>query len=198
MKTILDLCGGTGAWSAPYKAAGYDVWIITLPEWDVRDFARELELKARGKPSLLKDMPLKVHGILCAPPCDHFAAIGARYWKAKDMDGRTDEAVAVVNACMAIVRYTRPEWWALENPKGRIQKLCSLGNARLSFQPCDYGDPWTKRTILWGRFNPPAHAPVKSKGMHPALLKSGDGKTAKCDRSITPPGFARAFFEANP
>ena len=24
-KIILDLCGGTGAWSKPYKDAGYDV-----------------------------------------------------------------------------------------------------------------------------------------------------------------------------
>ena len=37
-KIILDLCGGTGAWSAPYKDAGYDVRVITLPEYDVRDY----------------------------------------------------------------------------------------------------------------------------------------------------------------
>ena len=34
-KIILDLCGGTGAWSKPYREAGYDVRLITLPE-DVR------------------------------------------------------------------------------------------------------------------------------------------------------------------
>lgn len=31
-KIILDLCGGTGSWSRPYKEAGYDVRIITLPD----------------------------------------------------------------------------------------------------------------------------------------------------------------------
>jgi ubiquinone/menaquinone biosynthesis C-methylase UbiE len=31
-KIILDLCGGTGSWSEPYKQAGYDVRLITLPE----------------------------------------------------------------------------------------------------------------------------------------------------------------------
>ena len=35
-KIILDICGGTGAWSKPYKEAGYDVRVITLPEFDVR------------------------------------------------------------------------------------------------------------------------------------------------------------------
>jgi len=37
-KIILDLCGGTGAWSRPYKEAGYDVRVITLPEHDVKTF----------------------------------------------------------------------------------------------------------------------------------------------------------------
>lgn len=34
-KIILDLCGGTGAWSKPYKDAGYDVQVITLPTYDL-------------------------------------------------------------------------------------------------------------------------------------------------------------------
>lgn len=34
-KIIIDLCGGTGSWSAPYKANGYDVRVITLPEYDL-------------------------------------------------------------------------------------------------------------------------------------------------------------------
>ena len=34
-RIILDLCGGTGSWSKPYQEAGYDVRIITLPDyWD--------------------------------------------------------------------------------------------------------------------------------------------------------------------
>lgn len=31
-KIILDLCGGTGSWSNPYKEAGYQVLVITFPE----------------------------------------------------------------------------------------------------------------------------------------------------------------------
>ena len=35
-KIILDLCGGTGAWSKPYSSrGGYDVRIFTLPHYDV-------------------------------------------------------------------------------------------------------------------------------------------------------------------
>ena len=39
-KIILDLCGGTGAWSKPYVNAGYDVRNITLPDYDVRTYIR--------------------------------------------------------------------------------------------------------------------------------------------------------------
>lgn len=34
-KIILDLCGGTGSWSKPYKDAGYTVKVCTLPHYDV-------------------------------------------------------------------------------------------------------------------------------------------------------------------
>lgn len=56
-KIILDLCGGTGSWSSPYKEAGYDVRIVTLPEHDVCTY----------KP------PDNVYGVLAATPCDEFS-----------------------------------------------------------------------------------------------------------------------------
>jgi len=42
-KIILDLCGGTGSWSKPYKEAGYDVRLVTLPKYDMFD----IELRER-------------------------------------------------------------------------------------------------------------------------------------------------------
>ncbi len=66
-KIILDLCGGTGAWSKPYKDAGYDVRLITLPEYDVLNY----------------EPPDKVHGVLAAPPCTHFSIACNRLWGKK-------------------------------------------------------------------------------------------------------------------
>jgi hypothetical protein len=51
-RIILDLCGGTGAWSNPYLQASYDVRVITLPDQDVLTYLP----------------PEKVWGILAAPP----------------------------------------------------------------------------------------------------------------------------------
>ena len=51
-KIILDLCGGAGSWAKPYKDAGYDVRLITLPDNDVRTYIP----------------PANAYGILAAPP----------------------------------------------------------------------------------------------------------------------------------
>lgn len=40
---VLDLCGGSGSWSRPYKEAGYDVRVITLPDYDVRTYAPPIQ-----------------------------------------------------------------------------------------------------------------------------------------------------------
>jgi len=45
-KIILDLCGGTGAWSEPYADAGYDVRVITLPYLPLFEAVNGLNRKA--------------------------------------------------------------------------------------------------------------------------------------------------------
>ena len=183
MNLILDLCGGTGAWSAPYRDAGYDVHVVTLPEQDIRTYTP----------------PEGVHGILAAPPCDHFSGSGAQYWPAKDRDGRTLDALSIVIACLRIIAESRPVWWVLENPVGRLRRW--LGPPRMYFHPCDYGDAYTKKTCLWGRFTKPMKMPVDpvrtcKQGSWLQKL-GGKSERTKRLRSITPAGFARAFFRAN-
>ena len=179
-RIILDLCGGTGAWSRPYTEAGYDVRLVTLPVQDVR----------------LYRAPENVHGILAAPPCTHFSRAGAQHWKAKGEEALLD-GLAVVDACMRIVWRSQPMWWALENPIGRIKDY--LGEPVYKFDPWQFGDPWTKRTWLWGRFIAP-RVKVKAKVEHAPGWRA-DRTTSICRgvrRSMTPPGFAQAFYRANP
>lgn len=181
---VLDLCGGSGAWSEPYRAAGYRVQIVSLPEVDVRLFEPPLE---------------PVWGVLAAPPCDQFSLARNGHSAPRDLL----RGLEVVSACVRIVAAVKPRWWALENPVGLLGRF--LGAPRDVFQPCDFGDPWTKRTALWGDFNLPERGPyVKPLGGGPpcAICDPERRRTSWCSRSdhraITPPGFARAFFEANP
>jgi site-specific DNA-cytosine methylase len=116
-KTILDLCGGTGSWSNPYKEAGYDVRLVTTPEIDVRSY----------------EPPEDVYGILAAPPCTHFTVSGAQYWKEKDADGRTFEDITILTACLMIIARTQPRFWVIENPIGRMRNM--LGEPDFKFDP---------------------------------------------------------------
>ena len=115
-KVILDLCGGTGAWSRPYKEASYDVRNITLPDYDVR----------------LYIPPENVYGILAAPPCTDLAGSGARWWESKGKE-KLLKALATVDACLRIIIISSPVFWALENPVGRLSKY--LGKPELYFNP---------------------------------------------------------------
>lgn len=177
-KIILDLCAGTGAWSEPYLQAGYDVHRIDIET---------------GQDVRLLGLPQTVYGILIAPPCTNLAVSGARWWASKG-DGALLEALSIVDACLRIVLITQPNFWALENPVGRLTRF--IGKPVLWFHPSDYGDFWHKKTGIWGRFNIPQMNPVlplEKDRIHKMAPSVNRGK----QRAVTPPGFAQAFFEAN-
>ena len=177
---ILDLCGGTGSWSAPYRDAGYRVEVVDVLT------GRDVRLLERARDVL---------GVLAAPPCTEFAGSGARWWARKGK-GPLLDGLSIVDACLRIVWVCRPRWWALENPVGRLSRY--LGPARMTFQPFEYGDPWSKRTCLWGEFTLPTRGPVvePKKELSPWWVSPSPRRAAL--RSVTPPGFAQAFFESNP
>lgn len=190
-KIILSLCDYSGNWPKFYREAGYDV--------------RCVDIKTSGDVRLYLYSNVSVYGILCAPPCTAFAGSGAQYWDAKDKDGRTLEALSIVDACLRMVAIYQPKFWALENPVGRLRRY--LGPPRFTFDPCDYGgygdesDAYTKKTLIWGNCNMPIKKPVPpvrvcSQGSW--LMKlGGSSERTKTLRSMTPLGFARAFYEAN-
>src|SRR5579859_4517358 len=172
-KLILDLCGGTGAWSQPYKDAGYEVRVV--------DIHNEVDVR-------LLESQKDVYGILAAPPCTVFSLAGNRWPRSQE---EVREALSVVDACLRIIFTCRPKFWALENPAGRLSRY--LGPPRFAFDPCDFGDPYTKRTCLWGNFNFPKFRPVFPRQGSLMHAKVRDPKK----RAITPQAFAKAFMEAN-
>lgn len=180
---ILDLCGGTGAWSRPWAESGeYDVRVITLPKHDVRTYQPPVE---------------GVYGILAAPPCTYFCRM--RMCRGKPSREQLATGLELIESCMRIIWKAQPVWWALENPQGYLHNW--LGEPRLKFQPWEYGNNWTKATWIWGNFcRPMKLLPVKPFG---SLVKWHDGPKQRGlarnaeQRSITPSGFAKAFFEAN-
>jgi hypothetical protein len=177
---ILDLCAGSGAWSQPYKDGGYYVIPVDLPK-DVR---------------LIPYADLPIHGILAAPPCTYFSRM--RMCRGRPTNEQFTDALSIVDACLRAVAIYRPAWWALENPQGYLSEW--LGPPSLKFDPWEYGDPWTKRTWVWGHFAKPLPV-MADRNVQPWIhRKKGRRGVARTDmqNAVTPPGFARAFFEANP
>lgn len=192
-KIILDLCGGTGSWSKPYKDAGYDVRVITYPENDVRQY----------------EPPKNVYGILAAPPCTMFSLARTTAKTPRDFKG----AIEVVNACISIIQKCRIEgtlkFWALENPLGYLRQF--IGIPKLTYNPFDYGDSHSKKTDIWGYFKEPKKRPVEMTEEEiqrcsinnrklpelPMGYIPPDGNKQAARRAMTPPGFAKAFFLAN-
>lgn len=195
-KIILDLCGGTGAWSKPYKDARYDVRVITLPEYDVAGY----------------HPPKDVYGVLAAPPCTMFSMARTVAKTPRDMA----TAMITVEHCLRIIKECQQDgkrlaFWALENPKARLRWF--LGLPAMTFQPMDYGDPHSKKTDVWGNFNTNLkknpvtlnekqrkHTHLNTRELPPIpkdYIRDPNMNTRAIARSITPQGFAQAFYQAN-
>lgn len=187
-KIILDLCGGTGRWGDPYRRAGYDVRLVTLPDNDVR----------------LYIPPKNVYGVLAAPPCEEFSI-------AKHFHGKGNyshdfiKGLEVLSACCRVILTCDPVFWAIENPANGLMKRWMLEPA-MTFSPWQYGDKYQKSTAIWGKFN----IPVQGVTERPDGMKKFSALRSKeifpeyygvysrqVRRAITPPGFAQAFFRAN-
>lgn len=212
-KLILDLCGGTGSWSNPYRENGYDVLNVTVPKYDVRNF------KLPNEP---------IYGILAAPPCTMFSS--ARTYAKTPRDLRS--GMEIVKACLNLIyeaqyrtvsdqqKLPPLKFWALENPYFGLLKWF-LGKPAFIFDPWEFGDAYKKRTALWGYFKPPEklydeitdvlseEQIIKHKTNSQSLPKFDSIKSAdvypdmkgKLDRqarrAITPEKFALAFYKAN-
>jgi len=179
---------GIGSW--PYRRAGWNVVQVDIQagidilEWDYRQYSFDY-----------------FSGLIAYPPCTAYASSGARWWAEKDESGETDYYDSLVYKALEIVEYFRPglKFWYFENPVGRIYKrIPELKKYRLmSFNPCEFGDPYTKKTVLYGEFNPflvRHHVnPIEGSKMH--LIPPGPDR--QNIRSATPAGFAEAFYISN-
>jgi hypothetical protein len=204
MQIILHLCGDIGSDSRPYDLD---------PEYEVIKIGKEI-----GVENYYPDR--QIHGIIANPPCTAFSNAPGFHKTRDDKEG-----LELVFECLRIIDESNPKWWVMENPAtGNLRK--HLGNPFLTYQPWQYGSPWTKSTALWGSFAMPEkiYSNWEDVPKNPALYtRPGRGKPSlaflhksaidlipefewakefiKTDadfRSLCSQGFAQAFKEANP
>jgi hypothetical protein len=240
LPAIFSLCDYSGNWPSEFEAKGYPVVLFDLKHGD-NIIEKQHEVLTCGK-----FFDYKILGILASPVCTDFTVSGAQYWKSKDKDGRTNESLKLVDACLEIIEVLKPKWFAIENPVGRLSTLRpQIGPPRYYFNPCDFagyldennipenisfaneirdkaelGLPlskemvefsvfnnlYTKKTGIWGTSTIPQQkyiAPIRFKAKNGDYYSpvhwysGGKSERTKTLRSMTPLGFAKAFYQAN-
>jgi len=128
------------------------------------------------------------------PPCTHIAVSGARWFKDKGLF-RLAESIELFAYAQKWAEFLGAPY-LIENPISTISSYYRKPD--YTFDPCDYGDPWTKRTCLWtgnGFVMPPKKRVEPLQGSRAHKMPPS---TNRADlRSVTPPGFAAAVFRAN-
>lgn len=204
-KVVLSFFDKTGAWSKPWRDAGYNVFQFDIQSGDGvetlgintgdvtnfdLDFFNDIFASFDG---------MDIYCVLSATPCTDFANSGSRHFEGKDAAGTTAFSVQLARVALAAIEYFKPSIWSMENPSGRIERLVGLPPWTVSFDPCHFGEDYTKKTLLWGRMNgdmPVAPCePTEGSKMH--RLYGGKSLATKNARSQTPEGFSYAFFMAN-
>lgn len=201
-KIILHLCADTGSDSKPYRDAGYKV-ILVGKDIGVENY----------------HPPKNVHGIIANPVCTEFSTARSN-GKARN----PEKGMEIVKECQRIIEEANPVWWVIENPAtGRLKDY--LGKPRFSYEPWEFGSPWSKRTSLWGNFKIPPREYLRWEDVPkiPELYtRPGRGKPSLAFmhksaydlipefaglprpdtdmefRSTCSQKFAQAFFKANP
>jgi len=220
-KVIVSLCDYSGRWPSEYISQGYTVAQFDLKLGDdCTDVSRTLSdinealltANFEGRRFCAPEVDRAyVAGVLAAPVCTDFSVSGAQYWAKKDQDGTTAKSLLLVDSCKAIIDACSPDFWAIENPVGRLKTLRPQLPFVAWFQPHNFAlldasdeSRYTKKTGLWGVLKMPdltTHnaEPVRACAQGSWLQKLG-GKSERTKelRSMTPLGFAVAFAQANP
>jgi site-specific DNA-cytosine methylase len=186
---ILIACEYSAVVRDAFRALGHDAWSCDIeptegdPRWHITGDALEA---AYGRPWDV---------MVAFPPCTHLSKAGARWWPAKQADGRQAAAAQFVYDLWA----APIERVAIENPVGWLNT--NWQTATQTVQPFEHGDPWRKTTCLWLRGLPRL---VPTAVVEPlGLWVDGDGKRSEAkpggrhrnprERSRTFAGIARAM-----
>jgi len=132
-KIILHLCADIGSDSRAYQLD---------EDYEVIRVGEDIGVENYNPPD-------NIHGIIANPPCTEFSTARGFH-----LTGDLNKGMSLVEDCLWLIEVYEPKWWILENPaNGRLKDI--LGPPKLTYQPWEYGSPWTKKTALWGEFTIP-------------------------------------------
>lgn len=191
------LCSKTANMAEPWAAAGVECYCVDVQHSIRREMADgKVHFVWGDARSWRPPEDLNIIFVAAFPPCTHVAVSGARDFEKKGGNMLRD-ALETFEACRMAGAWSGAPYM-VENPVGVLSGLPHIGKPDHYFDPCDYGDPWTKKTALWtgNAFRMPEKRrvePVEGSKMH--TMAPGEERADR--RSETPKGFANAVFWAN-
>jgi len=142
-KHVLDLFSGLGGFSQAFAES--DRWEVTTVDIEER-FDSEIQADIMDlRPS---DFDREFDVILASPPCTEFSS-------AQNLNGDYQpdgNAIALVYHSLGLMRGLEPDYWFLENPRGRLRTI--IGRPTTTVTYCQYGESRMKPTDLWGKHPP--------------------------------------------
>lgn len=148
MKSI-ELFAGTCSFSKVAKECGFATFTS-----DKIEVEKGIDLIADVRTLTASNLPENIEMLWASPPCEGFsvAAIG-KNWN-HDNTPKTETArlgVELVDNTWRLIDETKPTWWFIENPRGKLRKLPIMEQApiRHTITYCQYGDTRMKPTDIW-------------------------------------------------
>lgn len=194
---LISLYDHSGNASRPYREAGWNIIQV--------DIKNGIDIMTWDYSGIFADRI----GIIIMQPCTCYALCGNRHKQNRLNNGEFEYSQKLVAKSKEIIDYFNPFFWQLENPKTDIHKKNTWIGQRpkFIFNPCDFAgyDPepgnsrYNKETWLFGKFNDPVTKHLQPFEKDNPGWKNLGGKSERTKelRSITPLGFAYAFYEYN-
>jgi len=141
-RTVLDLFAGLGGFSQAFAES--DKWEVVTVDIEER-FEPDIVADVMDlRPADLPDADV----VLASPPCQAWSP-------ANNMNGSSEipaKEIALVYHTLGLIKSLRPDFWFLENPKGRLRTEIGTPTATVTY--CQYGEEHMKPTDLWGEHPP--------------------------------------------
>lgn len=190
-RVCLDLFSGLGGFSAAFEES--DDWQAVTVDIEER-FDPDIQADVLDlRPSDLPDADV----VLASPPCTEFSP-------AQNMNGDHEpnpEAIVLVYHTIGLIRAKKPDYWFLENPRGRLRTEIGRPTGVVTY--CQYGEENMKPTDLWGD-----HPPMTYRRCHYGdschintdegtnAMSKNAGKTTPAMRSKVPYKLSKSILEA--
>jgi site-specific DNA-cytosine methylase len=196
MKLCIDLEAGLRGFSSAFLEAGWEVVSVDIdPKFgstitaDILTLtAAEIEAKTKLGSFALYEKVV----VVASPPCERFSIANSN-WPQKGIR----KALEIVGATIELIADIKPDYWLLENPKGRLRWF--LGAPPHSVKLSDYGH---NRTIQGGKLQRP-YKPTDLWGNVPFQLLEGSKEVKPLKESISrarraemPKGLSQAVLQA--